>query len=201
MSPRSYRMGQRQADVDETRARIVEAARRHLAETGALSLDAVARRADVARATVYYQFGSRTGLLEAVCDALAADGGLDRLASVFTAADPWQAIDGFVAAFGEFWAVDRLCTRRLRALAALDEETAQVIADRDARRHQGARVLTARLPEPPADAGALLAALTGFETYDALARELTGPDGDLRSAVPVLARAVRAALGGDPDAG
>ncbi|MFG2818613.1 TetR/AcrR family transcriptional regulator [Kitasatospora sp. NPDC048365] len=194
MSPRSYRMGQRQADVEETRARIVEAARVHLAETGALSLDAVARRADVARATVYYQFGSRTGLLEAVCDALAAEGGLDRLPEVFTTADPWQAVDGFVAAFGDFWAADRLCTRRLRALAALDEETGRVVAERDARRHQGARVLTARLPDAPEDAGALLAALTGFETYDALARELAGPDGDLRAAVPALTRTVRAAL-------
>ena len=34
----------------------------------------------MARATVYYQFGSKTGLLEAVCDYLAEIGGLAGLA-------------------------------------------------------------------------------------------------------------------------
>ena len=32
------------------------------------SIDAVARRADVVRMTVYYQFGARRGLLEALFD-------------------------------------------------------------------------------------------------------------------------------------
>ncbi|MER7752665.1 helix-turn-helix domain-containing protein [Kitasatospora sp. NPDC097643] len=193
MSPRSYRMGQRQAEVDETRARIVAAARAQLADTGALSLDAVARRADVARATVYYQFGSKTGLLEAVCDALAAQGGMARLAEAFTPADPWAAVDRFVEVMGGFWAVDPLCTRRLRALAALDEEVGRVVADRDARRREGAAVLAARLPAAPADAARLLFVLTAFETYDGLAR---AADGDLLGAVPVIGRLVRAALGG-----
>ncbi|MEU3405178.1 helix-turn-helix domain-containing protein [Streptomyces sp. NPDC006670] len=197
MSPRAYRMGQRQADVEETRARIVAAARGQLGETGALSLDAVARRADVARATVYYQFGNKTGLLEAVCDALAAEGGMDRLAEVFTLTDPWAAVDRFVAVLGGFWAVDRVCTRRLRALAALDEEVGRVIADRDARRRQGAGVLTGRLTGVPEDAAAVLAVLTSFETFDALAAE-SGPGADLRTATPVVTRLVRAALGAPP---
>ncbi|MFJ3205770.1 TetR/AcrR family transcriptional regulator [Streptomyces sp. NPDC086989] len=197
MSPRAYRMGQRQADVDETRVRIVNAARGQLGETGALSLDAVARRADVARATVYYQFGNKTGLLEAVCDALAADGGMDRLAQVFTLADPWQAVDRFVAVLGDFWAVDRLCTRRLRALAALDEEVGRVVAARDARRRQGAAVLTARLAGAPEDAAAVLTVLTSFETFDALASE-AGDGADVRSATPVVMRLVKAALCAPP---
>ncbi|MGW4891597.1 TetR/AcrR family transcriptional regulator [Kitasatospora sp. NPDC004240] len=178
MSPRGYRMGQRQADVDETRARIVEAARGQLTETGTLSLDAVARRADVARATVYYQFGSKTGLLEAVCDALAAQGRMERLAEAFGSADPWQAVDRFVEVIGEFWAVDRACTRRVRALAALDEEVGRVIAERDARRRHGARVLIGRLPDAPPDAAALLFVLTGFETFDALAGEAEAAGSD-----------------------
>ncbi|MFF7995553.1 TetR/AcrR family transcriptional regulator [Kitasatospora xanthocidica] len=199
MSPRSYRMGQRQAEVDETRARIVAAARVHLAETGGLSLDAVARRADVARATVYYQFGSKTGLLEAVCDALADQGGMARLAEAFGLADPWAAVDRFVEVMGGFWAVDRVCTRRLRALAALDDEVGRVIADRDARRREGAAVLAARLPAAPPDAAGLLFVLTAFETYDALAAELadTAAGDDLTAAVPAVARLVRAALGAD----
>ncbi|MEV7776465.1 helix-turn-helix domain-containing protein [Kitasatospora sp. NPDC086791] len=208
MSPRSYRMGQRQAEVDETRARIVAAARAHLTETGGVSLDAVARRADVARATVYYQFGSKTGLLEAVCDALAAQGGMARLAEAFTQADPWAAVDRFVEVMGGFWAVDRVCTRRLRALAALDDEVGRVIAERDARRREGAAVLSGRLPAAPPDAASLLFVLTAFETFDALAAEVAevaeaaesggaggGTGDDLAAAVPVVTRLVRAALG------
>ncbi|MEU6232520.1 helix-turn-helix domain-containing protein [Kitasatospora sp. NPDC047058] len=196
MTPRAYRMGQRQADVDETRARITDAARAQLAGTGTLSLDAVAKRADVARATVYYQFGSKTGLLEAVCDALAAQGGMARLAEAFIHPEPWPAVDLFVEVMGGFWAVDRVCTRRLRALAALDEEVGRVIGERDARRRGGAEVLAARLDGAPEDAAALLFVLTGFETFDALAGEAVGPDGDLRAAVPAVTRLVRSALGG-----
>ncbi|MER6398098.1 TetR/AcrR family transcriptional regulator [Kitasatospora sp. NPDC001603] len=196
MSPRSYRMGQRQADVDGTRARIVEAARARLAKTGTLSLDAVARSADVARATVYYQFGSKTGLLEAVCDALAEQGGMARIVEAFTLPDPWAAVDRFVEVMGGFWAVDRVCTRRLRALAALDEEVGRVVRERDARRREGAEVLTGRLDGAARDAAAVLFVLTGFETYDVLAGESVGPDGDLRAAVPAVTRMVRGALGG-----
>ena len=74
MSPRPYRLGQRQAAIDETRARVIAAARELLvsAEPGRFSIDAVAQRADVSRATVYYQFGSKLGLLEALFDSVGA---------------------------------------------------------------------------------------------------------------------------------
>ena len=71
MSPRAYRLGERQALVDETRGRIVAAARELLRagdDVARFSMEAVARAAGVSRMTVYYQFGSRVGLLEAVCD-------------------------------------------------------------------------------------------------------------------------------------
>src|SRR5438034_816285 len=71
MSPRPYRLGQRQVAADETRSRILNAARAQLETEASFSIDAVARRADVARMTVYYQFGSRRGLLEALIDDLA----------------------------------------------------------------------------------------------------------------------------------
>src|SRR2546425_469397 len=70
MSPRPYRLGQRQVAADENRSRILNAAREQLEEEASFSIDAVARRADVARMTVYYQFGSRRGLLEALGDLL-----------------------------------------------------------------------------------------------------------------------------------
>src|SRR5947209_18395237 len=114
MSPRPYRLGQRQAAADQTRARIVAAARELLgARSGfaGFTIDAVARQAGVARMTVYYQFGSKVGLLEALCDSLAARGGIEQLMTAFCQPDSLDALREFVAVFGRFWSSDRLVTR------------------------------------------------------------------------------------------
>jgi AcrR family transcriptional regulator len=156
-------------------------------------VDAVARRADVARATVYYQFGSKSGLLEAVCDHLAELGGLSGLPAAFTDPDPRSGLDVFVGCFGRFWAADRAATRRLRALAVLDPEVGAVVAARDERRRSGLAVLVSRLPGPPADQDHLvrvLTALTSFEFFDALA----GPGQALTAVVPEVLRLAETAL-------
>ena len=130
---RRYTLGRRQAAVDETRGRILRAARRLLlAKRGAdFSLDAVARRARVTRLTVYHQFGSRRGLLEALFDDMAAKGGLlDALPNAFRQADPEKALARFVATFGHFWAEGRPIVRRLQALGVLDPELGKAIAGR-----------------------------------------------------------------------
>jgi AcrR family transcriptional regulator len=176
MSPRPYRLGKREEAVDQGRRRILDAAREQLRATDAypgFTLDAVARRADVARATVYYQFKNKTGLLEAVCDDLADTGGIAAMHGVFATPDPEAAVAGFIAAFARFWAADRVVMRRLRALAALDPDVGAVIAARDQRRHEGLTDLVGRLPGghgPAAEhAVRMLWAITSFETFDALA--------------------------------
>src|ERR1700719_4474852 len=123
MSPRPYQLGQRQASSEQTRSRIIDAARELLMTSNGFSgfsIDAVARQADVARMTVYHQFGSKIGLLEALCDSLAASGGMEQLASAFRQPEPLDALDEYITVFGRFWESDRLVTRRLRGLAALD---------------------------------------------------------------------------------
>jgi len=178
MSPRPYQLGKRQAQVDDARRRVLDAARALLAESASytgFTVDAVARKADVARATVYYQFGSKTGLLEALCDALAQAGHMDRLAAAFGEADPRAALTVFVETFAGFWDADRTVMRRLRALAPLDPDVGAVIAARDELRRHGARTLAGRFglaADAADDAARVLYALTGFETVDALA----GPD-------------------------
>src|SRR5258708_30399090 len=120
MSPRPYRLGQRQAATEQTRARIIAAARELLIASDSFSgfsIDAVARQADVARMTVYHQFGSKIGLLEALCDSLAISGGMDQLASAFSQSEPLDALQEYLLVFGHFWNVDRLVMRRLRARA------------------------------------------------------------------------------------
>ena len=144
MSPRPYNLGKRQEPIEAARQQVLDAARGLLGGTDrytAFTVDAVARQADVARATVYYQFGSKAGLLEALCDYLAELGGMSGLAEAFTEPDPRQALRRFVACFGQFWAADRPAMRRLRALALLDPDVGAVITARDQRRHQGLTVL------------------------------------------------------------
>jgi AcrR family transcriptional regulator len=195
MSPRPYQLGRRQADIDEGRRRILDAARDLLAGSthyAEFTIDAVAKRADVARATVYYQFGSKTGLLEALCDSLAERGGMTELAHAFTAPDPDDALRLLATAFARFWGTDRLVMRRLRALATLDPDVATVIAARDDRRRHALRTLLARRSDVANPAHALRAAhmLTSFETYDALLSPHQRP-GD---AVPTLLELITSAI-------
>jgi AcrR family transcriptional regulator len=202
MSPRPYRLGQRQAATDKTRARIIEAARELLlAEEGVarFSMEAVARQADVARMTVYYQFGSKNGLLDALADDLAARGGMQGIAAVFHESEPLAALDTLVAIFARFWASDRLIMRRLRALAVLDPEMEQAILGRDEWRRNHCRVVLGRIHErygrPPAesldDAVALLTTLLSFETFDMLA----GTTRSIEEVTPLVRQSVLAVLG------
>lgn len=195
VSPRPYRLGRRQADIDYGRRRILDAARGLLAESArytAFTVDAVAQRADVARATVYYQFGSKTGLLEALCDALAERAGLADLARAFTADDPDEALNLLIVAFARFWGTDRLVMRRLRALAALDPDVASVIAARDQRRRHALRTLLQRRDDVVDRTHALRVThmLTSFETYDAL----LGPRQPPADAVPILTELISSAV-------
>ena len=177
MSPRPYRSAAREEGSAETRRRILDAARELLGhpETTDLTMDAVARAADVARMTVYNQFGSKKGLVEAISEDLAERGGMGRLPEAFLAADARAGLHKLVEVFAGFWASDRTLIRRLRAMVILDPDLAAT--GRDLRRRyaigQLLRRHAAETGRPgPADFEAatdLVLALTSFETYDTLA--------------------------------
>jgi AcrR family transcriptional regulator len=173
-------MGARTAATQETRSRILAASLRLLgSEQGvtAFTLDSVAREAGVARMTVYYQFASRQGLLEAVYDELGARGLVGRLPALFNATSRDETLRLFVSVFFQFWDTDRLVMRRVRALARLDPEFERGVRDRDERRRQICRAalnresLGSELPSNDGTTLDLILALTSFETYDALATD------------------------------
>jgi AcrR family transcriptional regulator len=201
MSPRPYRMGKRQAAVDDTRARILESARQLLADESEtdLSVEAIARRADVSRLTIYYQFKSRPGLLEALYDHLAIRGNMRRMAEVFHEADPSVALEKLVVTFVSFWSSDPVVIRRLRGMATLDGEIDQGIRARDARRQHAAREIIRRTvlrekkklsTEQQNLTADVLSMLTSFESYDALAR----PGHTQGAILATLTRMARAAI-------
>ena len=199
MSPRSYNLRKRRQISDETRARILEAARELLTEENdpaQFSMEAIARRADVARLTIYYQFGSRPGLLEALYDQMANRGNMRQMSEVFQEPDAKKALEKMVRIFVGFWASDPIAIRRVRGMAALDAEIGAGIRARDARRRHIAEEILKRFHLQQLDpkmaqkqhfAADVLSTLTSFETYDALAREGHGEE----AIIEVLLRLTR----------
>jgi len=179
LSPRTYRMETREAAAAQTRERILSAARDLLVSEAfsEFTMDAVARKADVSRLTVYYQFESKVGLLEALYNYIAKRGHMEQLPEVFRQGnDPIRTLHDFMKVFADFWASDRNVIRRLHALAAIDAQIAQGIHARNERRRNGLRVILERYCRSyprtalqEAVAIDTLHMLTSFETYDALA--------------------------------
>ena len=194
MSPRSYQSERRSSATQETRSRILEAARSLLSRSGgpAFTIDGVAELADVARMTIYHQFGSKPGLIAALSDDLASRGGIGRLPEAFTAPDPLTGIDILVQVFMHLWESESLVVQRLRVLSALDPEFTD-FEDRNQRRRQAIAVLLGRLTPPPADLddkADLLTAMTSLESYETLTRG--GRDAD--AAARLISAAIRRLL-------
>jgi AcrR family transcriptional regulator len=177
--PRPYRSRGRQAGAEATRDRIIKAAMEVLASKGGLSAftaDAVAKKAGVARMTVYYQFGSRRGLLEATFDAQAERRGLLDIARVFEMPDPADGIRETMAVFGRFWGSGPPVMHRLNAAAGLDPEIEASIRSRNERRRVILDTLADRLvaarqlaPDAKRDLVDTLFVLTGAVAYFELA--------------------------------
>jgi AcrR family transcriptional regulator len=196
---RSYSAVERQRTVEAGRERIIAAARDLLEDDEAegFSIDAVARRAGVARMTVYNQFESKAGLLEALFDSLALRGPLAGMTEIFKQPDTLAALDEYVAIFGKFWTANRRAHRRLRAAALHDDELAAAIASRNERRRRGVAELMRRLgddarPVVPRDEVVnVIYVLLSFDTFDAIAGAERTPE----DVVPTVRQLVRGALG------
>ena len=124
MKPRPYRLGRRQDAADRTKSRIVAATRKFLTSrepAHGFSVDAIARRAGVTRATIYRGFKSKIGLLGELYDNLALRADLrDRIGRAFRAGGLTAAVRRIVSAYCHLWATNRLVIRRLHALADVD---------------------------------------------------------------------------------
>lgn len=196
---RRYTLGRRQQAVDATRDRIVTAARELLASPNgahALTIEAVARAADVTRATVYQRFDSKPRLLAAVLDTVALEGGLDRIPAVLKHSNPSEALDELIAIIVRFYTMERDFHRNLSALAEIDPRLRELVSERHGRRRNLLELLArridptlARAPRRLAEALDTLFALTSLTMLDQL--------GDQRTAAQITAivqRLARAAI-------
>jgi AcrR family transcriptional regulator len=164
-----------------------------------LTVERVAERAGVARLTIYYQFGSKRELLEAMLDYIAERGQMTRLHDVFRNPDPLGALDEFIAVFCNFWASDQVGLRRLRGWAHLEPAFEAEGRGRDQWRKQGLEELVSRLQQHygvPAESETseivdLLHTLTSFESYD----NLTAGGRSSEEVAALLNRTARRLLG------
>jgi AcrR family transcriptional regulator len=180
---RPYTLGKRLENSDHKRGAILKAARSQLESNGFLQLtmDSLARQSGVTRQTVHNLFGTKTGVLEALFDQLALDGGMEQMRIVMQQTDSEAMLAGFVEVFTGFWAKDRLLLRRIHGIAAIDPELGAVLEARNRRRQMAAtRVVdqlnrkSRRESEDKAQRVASLYALTSFEFFDVLAESCGG---------------------------
>lgn len=176
MTKRNYVSPVRASAAAETRERIIAAGARLLRKDASIanfSLDVVAKAAGVTRLTVYNQFGSRRGVLEAVFDDIAREGGLFELTDVMTMADPRAALDRVVAIFCTFWSHDP-AIGGLNQAVATDPDFGASLVERNERRRELLTALVSRIVEKPAakhtvrDAVDMIFVLTSYPTFAAL---------------------------------
>jgi AcrR family transcriptional regulator len=176
MTKRNYVSPARASAAAETRERIIAAGAKLLRRDASIanfSLDVVAKAAGVTRLTVYNQFGSRRGLLEAVFDDIAREGGLFELPDVMTMKDPRAALDRVVSIFCAFWSHDPAIGGLNQAIAT-DPEFGDSLIERNERRRELLTELLSRIAGKRAakramrDAVDLIFVLTSYSTFAAL---------------------------------
>lgn len=153
MTPRPYVSRARAAASEAKRQAVIEAAAAFMRVNPmtAFSLESVAAAAGVARLTVYKQFGSRGGLLEAVFDHLARNGRLQSVADAVTDPDPREGLMRLVEVFCDFWSGDA-AVGRLHDAMATDPELARALSERNERRRRAVGALLERMQaSAPAD--------------------------------------------------
>lgn len=183
---RPYELGKRLEQMGRTRAAVLSAARAQLEAGGVrdFSMESLAKASGVTRQTIHNLFGTRTGVLEALFDLIALDGGMDRMREVMTAGDAEAMLDGFIRVFSDFWAKNRMLLKRIHGIAAIDPEFGKAIQARNQRRQMAATRVVERLDgrahstqaQSKTERIAGLVALTSFEFFDAFAESLGGSE-------------------------
>lgn len=200
MTTRAYRSRGRTQRSDRTRERIKRAVRELLADGSfhTATVEEVADRAGVARATLYQHFRSRLELVDAICETFDENPALRQLRTTVELQDAEAALDETIAHTVRFWSSENDVLRQLYGVAAVDP-AAQALVDRQRadRRGEYERLVrnldrAGRLRQGVSRqrALALLLVLSSYETY----RELLEARLTNRQATALLQEAARELL-------
>ena len=186
---RKYEQQLRARASEDTRRRILDAAYQRLREAPSepVSVDKVAKLAEVSRSTVYTVFGSRPGLFDALGMDLLERGGFTDMVRAVLHPDAREGLRGGIRGNVLMYAAHRDVLRALFSMAQLDAEAVGDAVRRLERgRAEGMSGLAERLAEQgalqdgltAAQAGDVLWLLTSFDSFDLLysGRALTPED-------------------------
>ncbi len=179
MSPRSYQQKARAEAAEQTRGRIIDAVLARLRGEPAtpVSLETVAADAGVARSTIYAIFGSRSGLFDAVGNAVFEGASYQRLLAAKEEPDAREHLRTGIRAGTDMLAADRDAARALYSMAQLDRDAVGGLIDRiNTERANGMARLAGRLDEQGLllpglsvqTAADILWVITSFDSFDAL---------------------------------
>ena len=177
---RAYRPRRVTRKAEETRARIVAAVRELLVEGTyhESTVEEVADRAGVSRATLYQHFASRLDLVDAICDTLAIHPALLAIREAIGTDDAVQALSRTITNSIVFWSSEDAVFAAIYGVAEIDPGARNFVerqrADRRGELERLARNLQRGKCLPPGTtqrrALALLMVLTSYETYRELKR-------------------------------
>lgn len=145
---RAYEQKARAESAADTRRRIVEAVYDCLREEPSTPPTGgeIARRAGVARSTVYLVFGSRAGLFDAFSEELWQRSGMPNLREAVNVPDAREGVLGGIRAGVDIWAADRDVFHALFAMTKLDPDAVGGAVDRmEERRAEGMAWASRRL--------------------------------------------------------
>src|SRR5712691_11791286 len=139
MPPRRYTSGRGSAASARTVQRVLDAAAALVAE-GAFhtaTMDDLARRASVSRATVFTRFGSKLGVLEALSLRCAGGPEMRALRKAQGVEDPVAAVDALLEAGCDLWEKEGDIMVQLKAIVVLEPNASAIIDAQRMDQHDG----------------------------------------------------------------
>ncbi len=196
---RAYRSRSRATGAQHTRERIVTAVRELLREERfhESTVEQVAERAGVSRATVYQHFRSRIDLVDAICETFDANPALIELRRAIMLPDPQAALLRTISLAMRFWDSEDAILNGLYGVVAIDPAARDLVGRQRADRRGEMRRLARRLHATGALRPGISAAraldvlmvLTSYETYREL-REAGRSAKRLTAELETMARAL-----------
>jgi AcrR family transcriptional regulator len=196
---RAYRTRHRKQRPQQTRERITSAVRELLAEGTfhEATVEEVADRAGISRATLYQHFGSRLELVDAICDTFDENPALLALRKSVQLADADAALAETIANAVGFWSSEDPILSQLYGVAAIDPAAQDLVERQRADRRREMERLAKRLRTAgrlrsgvtERQAVARLMILTSYGTYGEL-REAKLAPGKVTTTLQDTARAL-----------
>jgi len=184
MAPRPYPATRHRTAAPPSGDRILKAAEELIDQNAfhTATMEDLARRAEVSRATVFSRFGSKLGVLEALNVRCAGGPEMRAIKSALTIEDPVEALQALIAAVCDLWELQGYILTQLKAIVVLEPEASAMIDEQFQDQRSGLEALVRRLGRAgrlrsgigESRAAATLHMLTSVETFLALRR-----DGDL----------------------